>query len=151
MSYNQAISAKSPLVLRPLGDVDNDYSILSTFLQSIACIMRYFCMNNSIIKNQNNWSGETVPISKIETYFGKSPSLGARFLLFSLAHSSEFLLLGWCPHEGLPEKAIKKLVIWKKNTQKNILCNFVGKGNVPMPNLNPEPDDLWWKESQLII
>ena len=20
-----------------------------------------------------------------------------------------------------------------------------------MPNLNPEPDDLWWKESQLII
>ena len=49
-----------------------------------------------------------VPISEIGTYFGKSPSLGARFLLFSLAHSSEFLLLGWCPHVGLPEKAKHK-------------------------------------------
>ena len=49
-----------------------------------------------------------VPISEIGTYFGKSPSLGARFLLFSLAHSSEFLLLGWCPHVGLPENAKHK-------------------------------------------
>ena len=50
-----------------------------------------------------------MPISKIGTYFGKSPSLGARFLVFSLDHSSEFLLLGWCPHVGLPEKAIQKI------------------------------------------